>query len=195
MNKKLLAILIIIFALFVLIGLVYFLFLAPAEETPPASVPEVNQPAATAEQQNLPTPVVRNQVITRTQVSEDELKRVSASFVERFGSYSNQSGYQNVRELNVFMSQAMQTWAANYIAQARANAADTSIYYGITTKAVVANANSFDEAGGRASFTVQTQRRESIGSTDNERSFQQTADVTMVKEAGVWKVDSVSWEE
>ncbi|OGF26908.1 hypothetical protein A2477_03500 [Candidatus Falkowbacteria bacterium RIFOXYC2_FULL_47_12] len=193
MNKKLLAILIIIFALLVLIGLIYFLFLAPVKETTPA--PEAAQPVIIADQQNLPAPVVRNQVVTRARVSEDELKSLSASFVERFGSYSNQSGYQNIRELDVFMSQAMQTWAASYIAQARASQADTSIYYGITTKAVVVGTNSFSDTDGRASFTVQTQRREAIGTSANERSFQQTADIALVKEAGVWKVDSVSWAE
>jgi len=195
MNRKFISIIVIILALIVLIGLIYFLFLAPVSETTPSAMPKAVQPAATAEQQNVPAPVVRNQVVTRARISADELKSLAVAFVERFGSYSNQSGYQNIRELNVFMSQTMQAWAANYIAQARVSAADTSIYYGITTKAVVVDVGGFDETAGRASFTVQTQRRESIGSAANERSFQQTADVTMVKEAGVWKVDSVSWAD
>ena len=99
------------------------------------------------------------------------------------------------KELDVFMSKTMQVWASKYIEQALQNNSDTSIYYGITTKSVVVETVQFASSAIRASFTVQAQRAEAIGTKSNERSFQQTASVEMVKENGIWKVDRVVWEE
>ena len=194
-TKQLAAIAIIIFALVVLIGLVYFMFLAPVADTTPEPVFPTQSPVLTAESVALPAPVARSQVVERASVGEDELKKIAAAFVERYGSYSNQSGYKNISELNIFMSSAMKLWAAGYIEQARQNQPDTAIYYGLSTKAVVVKNVSFSETSGRASFTVQTQRVETIGTAGNERSFQQDAAVELVQEAGVWKVDRVTWED
>ena len=191
-GKKLAAILIIILALIILIGLVYFMFLAPAPEEPPA----VNPPAAA---NKLPVPEVVTDVTPpparREAVTEDDLKRLASSFVERYGSYSNQSGYANTRELEIFMSQSMKAWANNYVEQARSQNKPTDIYYGLTTKSVVVITKQFDEYAGRAEFNVQTQRKESTAVGANFRTFQQNALVAMIKEGGAWKVDGVKWEE
>jgi len=185
--------LIIIFALIVLIGLIYFMFLAPVKEKTPA----VSQPPAVAEKiteqpiiETLPPKAVRKENVT-----EDDLRRLAASFVERYGSYSNQSGYANIRDLKIFMSRAMQAWAEDYLEQARRKNAATDIYYGITTKAVTVETKQFDEYAGNAEFNVKTQRKESMGVGANARSFQQEAEIGLIKEGGVWKVNRVAWKE
>ena len=106
-TKQLAAIAIIIFALVVLIGLVYFMFLAPVADTTPEPVFPTQSPVLTAESVALPAPVARSQVVERASVGEDELKKIAAAFVERYGSYSNQPGYKNISELNIFMSSAL----------------------------------------------------------------------------------------
>jgi len=194
-NKKLWAILIIIIALIILIGLVYFMYLAPvAEEPAPEPTPvvieqEVGQEPAPE------TTTVKKRVIPEAEVTEEELKKISASFIERFGTYSNQAGYNNIKELKLFMSTAMQGWADSYIEEIRRRNADTSIYYGLTTKAVVVEATSFSAGATAAEFLVKTQRKETIGATGNIRTFQQDAVLKMVKEGGAWKVDRVVWQE
>jgi len=195
-DKKILAIFIIILALIVMIGLVYFMFLAPFgnDALPLATVPASSETITSVSNKIVPVPVVQNRVIDKKEVGEDELKTIAASFVERYGTYSNQSGYKNIKELDVFMSKNMQAWAAQYVDQALRNNSDTAIYYGITTKAVVVETLNFSSSATKASFKAQTQRVEAIGSTSNERSFQQTAIVDMIREAGIWKVDGVVWE-
>ena len=190
-GKKLLAILIIIFALIVLIGLIYFMFFASVrQEQPTVSAPATEeQPAETVVREVAPAPV------RKEKVTEEDLKRLAASFVERYGSYSNQSGYANIRDLEIFMSPAMKFWARNYIEQYSSQNRQTDIYYGITTKSVVVATQQFDEDAGTAEFTVKTQRQESTGVSANARAFQQSANVVMVKEGGVWKVEKVKWEE
>lgn len=192
-GKKLVAILIIIFALIILIGLVYFMFLASVKEKKPeATAPTAEeQPAETAVKEAAPPPAP----VRKQQVTEEDLKRLAASFVERYGSYSNQSGYANIRDLEIFMSQAMKLWARNYMEQYGSQGRQTDIYYGITTKAVVVDTKQFDDYAGQAEFTVKTQRQESTGVSANVRSFQQDASAVIIKEGGVWKIERVKWEE
>lgn len=195
-DRKIIAILIIILALVVMIGLVYFMFFSPVGNETPSPV-ATTTPTETLTSVNKPvdeTKVTQRRVVSQTVVTAEELKKISAAFVERYGTYSNQSGYQNIKELDVFMSNRMQTWALQYIQQAERNHPNTDIYYGITTKAVVIDTLNFSDEATTASFRVQTQRVEAIGSTSNERRFQQDATVGMVKEAGIWKVDKVTWE-
>ncbi|PIR92783.1 hypothetical protein COT99_04355 [Candidatus Falkowbacteria bacterium CG10_big_fil_rev_8_21_14_0_10_43_10] len=193
LSKRLIAILIIIFALIILIALIYFIFLAPVPE------PEVVKEAETIAQQEPFTPgAVTAQPARQPRseaVSENDLKRIAGSFIERYGSYSNQSGYTNIRDLEIFMSQPMQNWARDYVEQTKAKEAANEIYYGISTKAVVVETQQFSESGSKAEFIVKTQREESIGVGANVRGFQQDAAVYLVKEKGMWKVDRVVWVE
>ena len=126
--------------------------------------------------------------------SKEDLARMAGSFAERFGSYSNQSGFSNLSDLEIFMSQRMRKWAANYIDDHRQSVPE--IYYGITTKAIAETINEFDEDGGRASVAVQTRRREASGTTSNyTQAFNQDITITFIKEMGAWKVDSANWVE
>ncbi|MDP3900386.1 MAG: hypothetical protein Q8Q23_04885 [bacterium] len=192
-RKRLIAILVIILALIILVGLIYFMFLAPVAPVVPEATPTVNesnQLPATSDGITTAPDLPRQPSPPRDTTKED-LRHIASSFVERYGSYSNQSGFSNLRELNLFMSNSLQAWMANYIANT--NQADTNIYYGITTKAVVVEVVNYQEALGEAEFLVKTQRAEAIGTSANTRKFQQDATVRMKKEGGIWKVDWVSW--
>jgi len=192
-NKKIIAISVIVLALIILIGLIYFMFLAPVPEEPITLAPVVEKQVI--EQLPVIEQPVRRAPIEIQATTEDDLKRLSSSFVERYGSYSNQAGYDNIRDLKIFMSRDMQGWADDFINERIQQKTDTTIYYGITTKAVVVETQNFDEYATSAKFLVKTQRKESIGDTTNARRFQQNAEVAIVKENGVWKVDRVNWEE
>ena len=201
MNKRLLGILIIAIGLIVLVGIVYFIFIykfsQPEEQTQPTTSNQsseqqtsqnTEQPAATTSRINIISPV------KKTAVGESDLKRMAAAFSERFGSYSNQSDYGNVRDLKIFMSSRMQAWADNYISQAIAKKAETNIYYGITTKAIAGETRNYDSDLGQAEILVKTQRREATGTTANASSFYQEIIVKFIHENGVWKVDGAFWQ-
>jgi len=196
-KNKLISILVVIIALIILIGLIFFMFLASAPVKEDQSSEQENLPEiAKVKPEEIQTaePTIQR-VIPKTGVTENDLKRIASSFVERYGTYSNQAGYSNIEDLEIFMSKPMKEWAGDYIKQALNNAGNTGIYYGITTKAVVTETISFSADSGEAKFNIRAQRQESIGTGSNIRKFQQDAQLVMIKEGGVWKVHRVIWEE
>jgi len=200
MNKRLLGIIIIFIGLIALGAIVYFVFFYKFSQPEEAQLPlasqqnEVNVPQT-------PTPAItetsqinNTQTIKKAEVGQADLKRMAEAFAERFGSYSNQSDYGNVRDLKIFMSSRMQSWADDYINQARAKKIDATIYYGITTKAIANEVRQFDSDLGQAEILVKTQRREATGTTSNASTFYQEIIIKFIRERGVWRVDDVFWQ-
>jgi len=128
-------------------------------------------------------------------VAKDELIRMSGSFAERFGSYSNQSNFANILDLKIFMSERMKYWADSFILeQNKRNSANNDIYYGITTKSIAKEMRDYDEDIGLATVLVQTRRREATGASSNYSNiYNQDIMITFIKENGAWKVDSANW--
>ena len=148
----------------------------------------------------------QNEEITRIKINQQETVEpvdkevagrneallLAVSFTERFGTYSNQANYRNITDLKLFMTNAMASWADNYLEQQRAAHNDTSNYYGITTKVISKELKDYDDQ--RAIVTVKTRRQEANNTTDNLSSaFNQEATISLIKEGNDWKVDSISW--
>jgi len=127
-------------------------------------------------------------------MSEADLGRMAASFAERFGSYSNQAGFANISDLQVFMTSNMQKWSLDYVEQMKKKQADNMIYYGISTMAVTSEMQEFDDGEGKALALIKTQRRESFNSFENSKTFYQDIIIYFAKENGVWKVDKAVWK-
>jgi len=126
--------------------------------------------------------------------TKDDLSRMAASFAERFGSYSNQSNFNNIVDLKLFMSEEMKEWADSYVSGQRGKPIASDIYYGITTKAVAREIREYDDDAGKASVFVQTRRREATSSTNNtSKVFGQDIIIRFIKEKGAWKVDGANW--
>ncbi|MCK4540143.1 hypothetical protein KAU09_03250 [Candidatus Parcubacteria bacterium] len=130
------------------------------------------------------------------QLGKKDLIRIAGSFSERFGTYSNQSNFGNISSLKIFMSLKMKKWSDNFIKEQKEKKYDTSIYYGITTKAVASEVKEFDDDLGIAGILVSTRRREATGTMNNYSNiFTQDILINFVMEDGAWKVDSVYWQE
>ncbi|MEA3449929.1 MAG: hypothetical protein U9Q85_03030 [Patescibacteria group bacterium] len=138
------------------------------------------------------TPVFRR---SGEKVEENDLLKMAAVFVERFGTYSNQSNFVNLIDLKMFMSKDMQVWADNYIAEMRVKEDGNSLYYGVITRTINQEMNLLDKESGEASVIVHTRRQEATGFVDNiAKSFNQDISVEMVKENNSWKIDAVFWK-
>lgn len=125
---------------------------------------------------------------------EDDFRQIARSFVERFGSYSNQSDYGNIDDLKIFMTAKMKLWADEYVSDLKAEDSDQDEFYGITTKALIEpEVLSFDLSADKVELMVPTQREENAGSQD-KRIFSQNIKVTFVKEGGEWLIDSAFWQ-
>jgi len=137
--------------------------------------------------------------ITRPpKVSEEEklkaqLTKMASAFTERYGSYSNQSDFENLEDLMTFMSKSLEHRTENFIREKRAQANQAAIYYGITTKSLKTEILDFSPEIGQAKFKVSTQRQEIVGSSVNAKVFYQDVEIKMIKEGGVWVVDQIEW--
>lgn len=208
MNRKYIGLLIILLGLIAMVAFIYFSFfyepsqkevvqqpVAQEQKQNTSSKTQINTPAITDSQEKAVISAKPQTIINKEDVTEEDLKRMAGSFAERFGSYSNQSDYGNIRDLELFMSDNMKRWAEKFIADSIAQQNKTDIYYGITTRAVSKTVQQFDENGGSAKILVRTQRRESTGTTANAINFYQDVLVSFVKEKGAWKVDSAYWQK
>ncbi len=126
-------------------------------------------------------------------LTEQQLKRTASLFIERFGSYSNQSNFSNISDLKIFMTENMKKWADNFIENNNIDR-DVSVYYGITTRSISQRIENFDESSGEATVFVKTLRRESGGSLTEDNSFYQEAVIRFLFEKGTWKVDKATWD-
>ena len=120
------------------------------------------------------------------------LKRLASAFAERFGSFSNQSGYENLTDLKSFMSPAMAKWAEDYVAEALAKGQVNPEYFGMVTRSITAEVLKLDETAGTAKIAVTTQRRE-VSSTGQELLYYQVINIDFVKSDDTWKVNAAKW--
>jgi len=132
----------------------------------------------------------------QTELSEEEKERgflikTSSAFAERYGSYSNQSNYENLIDLKYFMSARMQQIVDSKITVRNLNKTDV-IYYGVTTRAISAEIQQINFS--QATVKVKTQREEFYGADVNSKVSYQDILISFIKQDGVWKVDSVEWQ-
>ena len=215
MNSKITGVVVILIGIGAIVGIAYFIFFknyyVPDEPSTAVNIDQTEQNDS-GDVYSLPVdeqidiePVVVdpikkkisfniNSESEQAQNIEGDLMRKSASFAERFGSYSNQSSFSNISDLRLFMTAAMKSWADSFIEENNAKSRDTSIYYGITTKALSQEILSLDEEGGFAKVKVLTLRRESPQNESPDASFYQDIEISFKVENKVWKIDSAFWK-
>ena len=123
---------------------------------------------------------------------QSTLKAIAFTFAERFGSYSNEVHFSNLDDLADLMTVRMKAWVENY--KAGQQDQETGEYYGVSTKAVSATINNFDESLRQAEVEVNTQRQESRVSSSNPRVFYQRLKLLIMEVDGAWKIDSAEWQ-
>lgn len=193
MNRKVLIIAIIIVALLLVALAIILMFFLP-KKTPANLNGNVNAAVNVNKVVNVPlnVNVVKPQVKQEDQ-TKSELSRIATSFAERYGSYSNQSNFENITSLQVYMTDSMKNWSSQFIKSNKQNALASAIYYGITTKAISTKLDNFTDK--EADFTITTQRKEATGTTDNAKIYYQDISIKFAKEQGVWKVEEAEWQE
>ena len=176
---------------------IYFLFI---RKSPEDQLESQGQPDLTSETEEVET---EPQIIQAEQEQEQatpeetefgQVKNLTISFAERFGSYSNQADFQNLIELKALMTSGMKAKTDNLISQSRENNPISENYYAQTAKALSTKEIAYDANFGRAEFLVKCQRQETIGSPDNIRTYYQDIKITLLKVDENWYVDSANWQ-
>ena len=202
-NKKKISFLIIAISL-IMIAIVVWLVIKNKDQglVPPIVDNQGSQVATITESVNTSTPGTAPRDYRKFDISkepkieqdEEAVKKIAMSFAERFGSFSNQSNYSNIEDLKIFMTKSMGNWAEGYLRELKELKNNDGEYYGITTKAVSAEAKSFDKNKGEAEIVVTTRRQESKGSVVGSY-FNQELTLKMAKDGSIWKADSASWQK
>lgn len=195
-NRRRTGILVIVFGLLLLAVIVYFVFFYDFSQTttPENTVPDVEQTTQGVVPQNMKVPeeVVRPEpdAASQTEPIQEDVRQLASSFAERFGSWSNQTGAGNIADLKLFMTSNMKAWADDYIESSSLGNNDYEQYYGITTKAVVAEV--LDYQTNSAQVLVKTKRTETKNNQTKE--FNQDLLLKLLKVGQTWKVDSANWQ-
>lgn len=115
---------------------------------------------------------------------------VVRTFVERFGSYSNESEFTHIEDIATMSTPALQGRLLSIASEARATAGEE--YYGISTYVIAMNEIARDDAA--ASYTVTTQRKESLNSPANTTTVYQDISISLVKDGTGWLVSDFQWQ-
>lgn len=145
-------------------------------------------------------PANTNQAIPQTEPpksnAEITIKSLASAFSERYGSFSNQTDFKNLRDLSPLMTDKFSAQNDKYIQEQKKKAEDTSVYYGVTSKTVKNKLMSLDEEETTAVVQLTMQRseaRESMNS--NVKVFYQDIIIGFEKEGGEWKISSAEWQQ
>lgn len=191
MERRTKLIILIVVAVAVMLGLI-LLALAPRPTsrpqptpTPGAGIPVVG---------GSPTggslvPAARPSPLTKEPTTQATLEALALTFTERYGSYSSDSGLENLRQLEPV---ATAEWFAQAEAKLRASL-PSSGFYGVTTIALSAQIIALDEPEREAQVVVQAQRSETRTGQGGNQFYQQLT-LTMVKHELGWKVRQAEWQ-
>ena len=129
--------------------------------------------------------------LSEAQQTEANLRTLAVTFAERYGSYSNQSNYQNIRDV---LPLATVRFRAILGEQLSAPPSAGGGYSGVSSVALRTTTQSFDAGAGAAVILVATQRKndDSLGAT---RTSYETLTLTFRTESGSWRVDNAQWKK
>lgn len=179
MNKKKIEIIIAVLILVALIVLV--IFLLTRSKKPEGSTPTPENPSPVDE---LP-PIEAEDVPPPQAVSAQTTSRI---FVERFGSYSSESDFQNITDV---LSLATPTFQAQL--QNLANTQQLGDeYYGVSTFVISSKVTAETET--TMTLLVTTQRREAIGAPGNTSTRYQDIEVNLEKVGEDWLISGYTWQ-
>jgi hypothetical protein len=186
-RKKRLLIEILVIILLLIIGWVLYVWLSDNDVavTPASDALQIDL------QEEESSPTVSEQEIKRTETVRAESTDVislSKTFVERYGSYSNEANFSNLVDVLPLMSESFRSETESFIETAVA----PEEYYGVSTQVIIVDVSSEDDEV--ATVLVTVQREEAIGSPqDTSVKFQEII-LKMIKEQGSWYVDSATWQ-
>jgi len=130
------------------------------------------------EPEPLPVPEVTDETMIRS---------VSFSFAARYGSYSNDTRWQNIKDVYQSLSPAMQSTMDSLIASSVSQAG----YYSVSTRPLFLSINSQSDA--LAQVTVKTQKQENFSINAQEVISYQDLNIGLIKIGNEWKINSAQW--
>jgi hypothetical protein len=148
------------------------------------SVPTPEQEAAAAIIKNPLVPAI-TQPVGRTAAAQ-----MGELFAERYGSYSNQGDFQNLRDLLPVMTAKYRSQTEASLAAAKPQQGQT--FEGVTSLKISSEVRTYNETNGTAVVAV-TLQQEKISGTSTVVGYR-TLRMELKKVGEDWRVDSSRWE-
>lgn len=125
---------------------------------------------------------------TPQEISETGLKNTASRFVEIYGSYSSDASFANLKAIGGLVTDNLK--------QSIQAVMDTAVppagFYGVTTKALLANIES--QSTESAVVLVKTQRQELFSGQGEVQLRYQDIKVSLVRSNNSWLVDKAEWQ-
>ncbi len=177
----------VIIAVAIILALVIVLFMLLRKPDAQDDAIDVAQDTTGGEEVEIPevdpADIPSNQEVSATAVSR--------SFVERFGSYSTESGYGNIDDVLSLVTSGLAARLEDLAEDAREDEADS--YYGVSTRVMTTKTLSVTDTA--ADFLMTTQREESFDTPGNTSVRYQDIRLSLVKEGEDWLVSDFTWVE
>lgn len=125
--------------------------------------------------------------ITTPSNGELEVMSLARTFAERYGSWSTDSNFQNLRDVTPLVTDALRATFEATIAKG----ADTTVFKGTETKAINVTIKSLTAAA--ANVDVQTQRVETDEALKRVVSYH-VLSLKLIKKGQYWLVDTATWQ-
>jgi len=117
--------------------------------------------------------------------------QVAELFAERFGSYSNQGNYQNLRDLLPVMTSSYRAETEAFL-KSVAFDPPAEEYAGYTSTKISTDEILYDNTSGKATFDIRMQQVSIVGTAEPEISYPYLrVQLSLVGED--WRVSSVDW--
>lgn len=139
-------------------------------------------------------PDSRVQVFTKEPGNQSALIAVAMTFTERFGSFSTQGNFENLKDSQYYMTEKLKAWSESYMEKNK-NREESQEFYGVTTRALKADILTLDDDEKNAQVLVSVQQEENHGSqTGRGAILYKRLLLDCIKMDGSWKVDTALWQ-
>ncbi len=154
----------------------------PVEDT--SQIDSTNFPVQlTPEPVNIPAGT-QVKPLTTDEALKNGAKQMAKIFTERYGTYSSDSDFANVREVESLVTKSYWSELEKTIGTGK-----PAMFIGVTTNAVASEVAEY--GGGKATVNVSVQKTTTRGSSVTESS--EKAKVWLIQSGGVWLVDDFEW--
>jgi biopolymer transport protein ExbD len=177
-------VLVLLFIMIVLIFVFLFLMRTPQVQAPVVEPVVIETPSEPTHAE------VKEQKEIEVRTGEVSVTNLAKTFVERYGSYSNESDFANLEDVLVLMTEELANETRAFIETARAG----ETHYSITTRVISMEVEEQNAEEGYAIVQVTTQREEANGSPQNVDVRYQELVLELVYVDGAWKVSRATWE-
>lgn len=121
---------------------------------------------------------------------KNELTLFSRTFIERYGTWSNQSNFENFNDLYPYMTDKLKIGTQTMVGQKMADFNVNNSYYGVTTKILSLEINDFNQDA-RTEFSAKVQQQESKDNVNN--IFYKTVKLVLIKNGPDWQADEITF--